>query len=303
MRGQPSPGAALGPSRRPRDTAVMPDQAAAPRFEIAVEDIEYQRVGGQALLARIYRPVGPGPFPALVEVHGGAWVNGTRLNNAIIDEALARTGIVVAALDFRMPPMHRYPAAVADVHLGLRWLKANAAKFGSAPECVGGLGTSSGAQILFCVALKPDDPRYAALPSDDRFDARPAFVVSCWGVLDPTARYRMAQDKKIQRFLDAHRAFFGDEAAMDDGNPQRIVASGGARNLPPALLIQGTADDNLDPDITDRFAKTYRQAGGEAELAKFAGEPHMFITEAPTAPNSLAALGRMADFVRRRGGL
>ncbi|MGH7006961.1 MAG: alpha/beta hydrolase [Stellaceae bacterium] len=281
----------------------MPDQAAAPRFEISVEDVEYQRASGQTLLARLYRPRGPGPFPVLVEVHGGAWVNGTRLNNTVIDEALARAGIVVAALDFRMPPAHRYPAAVADVHRGLRWLKANAAKFGSAPERVGGLGTSSGAQILFCAMLKPNDPRYAALPGDDPFDARPAFVVSCWGVLDPTARYRMAQAKKIQRFLDAHLAFFGDEATMDDGNPQRVVAAGSARNLPPALLIQGTADDNLDPAIADRFAESYRQAGGEVELANFPGEPHMFITQAPTSPNSLAALGRIVDFVRCRGGL
>lgn len=302
MRGQPSPGAALGPSRGLRDTAAMPDQAAAPGSGIAVEDVEYQRTGGEALLARVYRPRGPGPFPALIEVHGGAWVNGDRLNNAAIDEALARAGIVVAALDFRMPPAHRYPAAVADVHLGLRWLKANAARFGSEPGRVGALGTSSGAQILFCAALKPDDPRYAALPGSNMFDARPAFLVSCWGVLDPTARYRMAQEKKIQRFLDAHAAFFGDEAAMDDGNPQRMLESG-VRNLPPALLIQGTADDNLDHMIADRFAESYRKAGGQAELHKFAGEPHMFITKAPTSANSLAALGRIADFVRRHGGL
>ena len=280
----------------------MPDQAAI-RYETTAEDVEYQRAGGQPLLARLYRPRGAGPFPALIEVHGGAWVNGDRLNNAALDEALARAGIVVAALDFRMPPSHPYPAAVADVHLGLRWLKANAERFGSTPERVGALGTSSGAQILFCAALKPDEPRYAALTGGAGCDARPAFLVSCWGVLDPTARYRMAQAKNIQRFLDAHSAFFGDEAAMDDGNPQRMLDSGEARYLPPALLIQGTADDNLDHAIADRFAASYRQAGGESELHKFAGEPHMFITKAPTAPNSLAAIGRIADFVRRTGAL
>ncbi len=281
----------------------MPDQAAVRRFEIAVEDIAYRHAGDETLLARLYRPLGAGPFPALVDVHGGAWVNGTRLNNAVIGEHLARAGIVVAALDFRMPPEHRYPAAVADVHRGLRWLQANAARFDSAPERVGALGTSSGAQILFCAALKPDDPRYAALSGDEGFDARPAFLISCWGVLDPTARYRMAQEKNIQRFLAAHLAFFGDEATMDDGNPQRIVECGDARHLPPALLIQGTADDNLEHTIADRFAASYRQAGGEAELHKFEGEPHMFITKAPTAPHSLAALARIADFVRRHGGL
>ena len=280
----------------------MPGQGTAPRFEIAAEDVEYQRAGDQALLARVYRPRGAGPFPALIEIHGGAWINGDRLNNAALDEALARAGIVVVALDFRMPPAHRYPAAVADVHRGIRWLKANAARFGSEPGRVGALGTSSGAQILFCAALKPDDPRYAAIPGGDVFDARPAFLVSCWGVLDPVARYRMAQEKKIQRFLDAHIAFFGDEAAMADGSPQRMLDSGGVRNPPPTLFIQGTADDNLDHTIADRFAESYRKAGGDTELHKFAGEPHMFITKSPAAANSVAAIGRIVDFVRRHGG-
>ena len=67
--------------------------AIAARCEIDVRDIEYRRHGGAALLARLYRPRGDGPFPALVEVHGGAWASGDRLNNAPLDAALAKSGI------------------------------------------------------------------------------------------------------------------------------------------------------------------------------------------------------------------
>src|SRR5690242_7161870 len=143
----------------------MADQVQIPaRFEIEVRDLEYLRHSDGALLARLYRPLGAGPFTALVEVHGGAWASGDRLNNAPLDEALAKSGIVVLAIDFRMPPEHRYPASIADINFATRWLKTHAPEFASRRELVGGLGTSSGAHQLLLSALKPLDPRYAALP-------------------------------------------------------------------------------------------------------------------------------------------
>src|SRR3954447_14460993 len=148
----------------------MADQVQIPaRFEIELRDLEYQRHGDAALLARLYRPKGVGPFPAVVEVHGGAWASGDRLNNSPLDEALAKSGIVVLAIDFRMPPQHRYPASIADIHFATRWLKAHAQEFGSRRELVGGLGTSSGAHQLLLSALKPGDSRYASLslPGED----------------------------------------------------------------------------------------------------------------------------------------
>jgi len=59
------------------------------KFEVDVRDVEYQSLAGKPWLARIYQPKGTGPFPAIVDVHGGAWHNGDRTNNAGIDEALA----------------------------------------------------------------------------------------------------------------------------------------------------------------------------------------------------------------------
>src|SRR6266436_10362446 len=94
------------------------------------EDVEYFRPEGAApLLARYYRPEGPGPFPAVLEVHGGAWTSGDRLNNVAIGEYLAAHGVVVLSIDFRMPPAARYPETVAEVNFGIRFLKANAERF------------------------------------------------------------------------------------------------------------------------------------------------------------------------------
>src|SRR5215471_1508894 len=109
---------------------------------IQTKDLEYLRPADRApLLARCYRPEGTGPFPAVLEVHGGAWTSGDRLNNVAIGEYLAARGIVVLSIDFRMPPAVRYPETVADVNFGIRFLKVNGERFSTRADLIGGLGT------------------------------------------------------------------------------------------------------------------------------------------------------------------
>jgi len=172
------------------------------------EDLEYLRPeGGAPLLARYYRPEGTGPFPAVLEVHGGAWTSGDRLNNIAIGEYLAAHGIVVLSADFRMPPAVRYPETVADVNFGIRFLKANAERFATRIDLVGGLGTSSGGHLLLLNALRPRDPRYASIPLMGA-DAGLAFAVACWPVADPLARYRAVRERGNERLVEAHRQFW-----------------------------------------------------------------------------------------------
>ena len=285
----------------------MANEVAIPaRFEVEVRDMEYCRHGDGPLLARLYLPKGHGPFPALVEVHGGAWASGDRLNNAPLDEALAKSGIVVLAIDFRMPPAHRYPASIADINFATRWLKAHAAEFGSRRELVGGLGTSSGAHQLLLSALKPADPRYAALPLAEAAaeDARLPYLVLCWPISDPLARYRMVKEKGNARLVEAHDAYWSSEAEMAEGSPQRVVESGEAAGpLPPAIVVQGAADDNVTPDMADRFAAAYRARGGQLELHKFAGQPHTFIPRDPASDASRQATEKLRDFVLTQAGI
>ena len=275
------------------------DVAIAATHEIEVRDLEYRRAEDGPLLARLYKPKGHGPFPALIEVHGGAWAAGDRLNNAPLDEALAKSGIVVLAVDFRMPPKHRYPASIADIHYATRWLKAHAGEFGSRADLVGGLGTSSGAHQLLLSALKPHDPRYAALPLADApaIDASLPYLVLCWPISDPLARYRMVKEKGNTRLVESHDAYWASEAEMAQGNPQRIVEAGEAASLPPAILLQGTGDDNVTPDMADKFTAAWRATGGSIELHKFDGQPHTFVMRDPTSDASRRACELARDFV------
>lgn len=278
------------------------DVAIAATHDIEIRDIEYRRAEDEPLLARLYKPMGSGPFPALVEVHGGAWAAGDRLNNAPLDEALAKSGIIVLALDFRMPPKHRYPASIADIHYATRWLKMHAGEFGSRIELVGGLGTSSGAHQLLLSALKPSDSRYSALPLAEApgIDARLPYLVLCWPISDPLARYRMVKEKGNTRLVESHDAYWNSETEMGEGNPQRIVEAGEAVSLPPAILLQGTGDDNVTSDMADRFTTAWRAKGGGIELHKFDGQPHTFVMRDPASAASRLACELARDFVKRQ---
>ena len=205
------------------------------------------------------------------------------------------------AIDFRMPPEAQYPASIQDINLAVRWLKAQGRGFGVEPDRVGGVGTSSGGHQIMLSALRPRDPCYAALPLEvaSPVDASLAFIVVCWSIVDPLARYRMVREKRIDRLIQAHHAYWPSEAAMAEGNPQLILERGEATDLPPALMLQGTNDDNVTPDMADRFAAAYRKAGGRIDLTKFEGEPHAFIGKDPGSPASRRALDLITAFVRR----
>jgi len=274
----------------------------AQKHEVDVEDLEYGRVGDTPLLARLYRPRGVTNFPSIVDVHGGAWVTNDRLQNAAMDQVIAAAGTAVLALDFRMAPASPYPASIADINLGIRWLKANAARLGGDPRRVGGLGTSSGGHQLWLNVLRPREARYTALKltGADDVDASLGFVVVCWPISDPVTRYKMARETGNERLVRNHDAYFLTEAAMAEANPQAILESGEGRNLPPALLIQGTADANVTPDMADRFVSAYTRSGGRITLRKFEGQPHTFISQNPTSPASVEALGLITDFIREQ---
>jgi acetyl esterase len=276
----------------------------AQSYEVRTEDVEFARGSGKPLLARLYRPQGTGPFPGVVEVHGGAWTMNDRTTNAPIDEPLAASGAVVMAIDFRMPPEAPYPASIADINLAVRWLKARAREYGIRPDLVGGLGTSSGGHQLMLSAMRPSDPRYASLPlagAAPGLDARLAFIVLCWPISDPLARYRMVKEKQNLRLVEAHDAYWASEAEMAEGNPQLILDSGEKVELPPAFLLQGTSDDNVTPDMADRFVAAYKKAGGRIEMEKFAGQPHTFIGKDPGAPAALQAIELIKEFVAGQG--
>lgn len=235
---------------------------------ISVTETVYRQSADEVLKALIYRPAGEGPFPAVVCVHGGAWVAGDRFATEDLAGLVARTGIVVMAIDTRLAPQYPYPAAIADVNCATRWLKYHAGKYNVDPERTGGLGISSGGHLVLLSAMRFNDPRYSSelpadVPPDAAIDAKMAFVVTCSGVLDPLARFVMAEENSNLAVLLCHRAFFGDTQTMEEASPPLILSRHEKTDLPPALFFQGTDDPRLPPDTATKTAQAWQEAGGQ----------------------------------------
>ncbi|NML47435.1 alpha/beta hydrolase [Ramlibacter sp. G-1-2-2] len=273
---------------------------------IEVRDVEYLRHGDAPLLARLYLPKGAGPFPLVAEIHGGAWCRGDRLDEDRLNRALAKAGIAVAALDFRMPPTAGYPASLQDVHAALRWLRTQAPQLRTRQEWIGVMGLSSGAHQAILAAMRPRDPRYAGTPDSDTIAV---YAVLCWPVIDPLGRYRYAKDLQasgqpypeiIDRVIPDHDKYWLDEAAMAEGSPVLALERGEQAVLPPVLYIQGEEDMAHPRAHLERFVAAWRKAGGSLRLKLFPGEAESFINKKPDSPATAAAIDAIVTFVQEQ---
>ena len=263
---------------------------------VRVYDVEYQ----PGWKARIYQPEGTGPFPALLFIHGGAWVAWDRTIQGVFNLEISSSGIVVVSPDFRLAPEHPYPAQIADINYCLRWLKAHASDFNTVPQSIGGLGSSSGGHTLMLTAMRPNDPRYTAIRSPDveGHDARFAYTVAFWSVLDPYARYQFAKRNHIEMLTTGTENFFRNEDEMKEGSPQGILDRDESPELPPLLVVHGTADQNIPMSIPERFVESYRLAGGTVEFEVFPDSRHSFVHEPGEATDR--ALELVKGFVARQ---
>ena len=216
-----------------------------------VEDVEYLRHGDKPLLARVYKPRGQGPFPALVECHGGAWCQSDRLTEALRHKYMASHGVVSIALDFRSGNEDPYPASVQDINYAVRWAKAHARELKTRPDLIGLSGQSSGGHLAMLVAMRPHDPRYEAiaLPAGSApQDATVRCVVMSWPVINPLSRYRHAKRSLAggadwaKPIIPRHDSYWKSEANMEEGNPMLALERGEKLQLPPAIWFQSRGD-------------------------------------------------------------
>ena len=282
-------------------------------YEVEIEDVEYLRHGDKPFLARLFKPQGTGPFPVMVELHGGAWVNGTRENGNLGNEALAKNGVIVAALDFRVPPEASYPASLADIHYGIRWCKTQAEGWNGISDKVGAMGTSSGAHQAMLLGMRPNDARYAAIPMSNgsrTMDGTLGCVIMVSPVIDPLGRYHYAKGLRDdvkppesvgERTAAMHDMYWVTEEAMAEAAPARILAGGERTELPPTLCMARTYEAaHPRPDL-DEFIAQYRKAGGRIDVTIFDGEGEGVLRDLSTEV-AQQALEQMTAFIYQHLG-
>ncbi|OLE85120.1 MAG: hypothetical protein AUF76_01670 [Acidobacteria bacterium 13_1_20CM_2_65_9] len=233
------------------------------------------------LMARIYQPNGAGPFPTLLDLHGGAWNGKDRHAEEPMDRALAASGVLVVAIDMTLAPEAPYPACVQDANYGVRWLKSKAASWNGDPSKIGVYGSSSGGHVAELLGMRPRDPRYNAIPltAAPKLDATVAYIATRSPISNTVARYQNAVDKKRDSMIKNNKTFFNPWETISESNPQEILDRHEKVTLVPLLIMQGALDDNVLPAMQEKFAQTYKAAGGHCEFHVFEDSEHEWVAK------------------------
>ena len=252
------------------------------------------------LMARIYRPNGAGPFPTVLDLHGGAWNAKDRHAEEPMDRALAASGVLVVAIDMTLAPEAPYPACVQDANYAVRWLKWKAASWNGDPSKIGIYGSSSGGHVAELLAMRPRDPRYNAIPLPEapNVDATVAYVAMRSPISDPFARFQNAEKLKRDRMVANHTTFFKPWETIHESNPQEILERHEKVTLVPMLIMQGALDDNVLPAVQEKFAATYKAAGGDCQYQLFEGSEHEWVAQ--PGPQTDRAREMVKAFIARQ---
>jgi len=282
-------------------------------YDVEISDVEYLKHGETPLLASVFRPQGTGPFPIMIDLHGGAWVRGNRHNGDDANEALAKNGVIVVALDFRVPPEAPYPASLADIHYGVRWAKSQAAGWNGTPDHVGAMGTSSGAHQAMLLGVRPNDSRYAALSQPAgtaAADGTLGCVILVSPVIDPLGRYQYAKGLRdditppegmAERVVAMHDLYWVTEEAMAEAAPARILAGGERTALPRSLFLARSYEAGHPRPDSDEFIRQYQKAGGQMDVTFFDGEGEGLLRDF-SSDVAKQTLEQMTDFINQHIG-
>jgi acetyl esterase len=271
------------------------------KLDVTVSEVEFRRTkAGRTLMARIYRPQGNGPFPTLLDLHGGAWNAKDRRAEEPMDRAIASSGVLVVAIDLTLAPEAPYPASVQDANYGVRWLKSKASSWNGEPSRIGIYGSSSGGHIAELLGMRPHDPRYnaIALPSAPSADATVAYIAMRSPISNTFARYENAVERQREPMIANNKAFFQPWDAIHEANPMEILERRERVSLVPMLIMQGELDDNVLPAVQGRFVEAFRAAGGRCDYTVFDGCEHEWV--AKEGPQTDRAREMVKAFIARQ---
>jgi acetyl esterase/lipase len=256
-------------------------------------DIAYASHDGVDLSGDLYLPKGAKAAPALVAVHGGAWIQGARTAFQYWGPYLAARGAALFAISYRLATKTKtFPQAVQDVLAAVQFMRGKSAEFGIDRERIGLLGSSAGAHLAALAAL--GGKKFAGGYPQDAFASVSADVkalVGVYGIYDMVAMWTSCQvqwptGNIVERFLGAPP--MADRQLYFDASPISYATL--ANNKLAVLLVTGTADDLVDPAAqTHAFQLALKQAGFFVRPCIVAGAPHYWMNDPIDDPTGFPA--------------
>jgi len=223
-------------------------------------DIEFARPGGVSLTLDAWVPDGKGPFPTVIVVHGGGWVNGTKQTYVTpLFEPLSQAGFTWFTINYRLAPTHLFPAQAEDTFAAIEWVKQHAAEYKVDPKRIALMGESAGGHIVAYAGAR------------GRGKTSVAAVVDFYGPHDllGRARERGSKDPTL-RLVGGTDLDAATEKRLFDASPINFVHKG----MPPFLFIHGTKDASVPYQQSPMMCDKMKAAGVKCEVYTVEDAPH-----------------------------
>ena len=268
-----------------------------------IRDVPYGAVlpgdKGRRNLLDVVRPSAPGERrPALLQIHGGAWVIGDkREQGQPLMTHLASRGWVSFAINYRLSPQATFPDHIVDVKRAIRWIREHAAEYGADPDFICVTGGSAGGHLTALAAVSANDPRFQ--PGFEDVDTTLAAAVPFYGVYDFLDRFGIRGSQKMEPFLakqvlkctpDENRELWEAASPIAQISPE----------APPFLLVHGTHDSLVWVDEMRAFARALGEKSRQPVLTlELEGGQHAFDTfHSPRSAHAVRAVTAFLEHVR-----
>jgi len=226
-------------------------------------DQVYAEPDGVPLRFDLFRKQNTETLPLVICIHGGGWISGSKEDVREVALLLASSGYAVACPNYRLAPLHPFPAAVDDIRAFVKTAKANASEWNIDPNRIAAFGHSAGGHLA-CMA---------GLSSEDKVDA----VITTSGITDLTApreQHFAISWSFLEEFMGV--PYEGNEQRYKDASPIYHVK----RRVPPFLIIHGEMDDIVPVSQSEVLAAKLTENGGRHIFHRLPNELHSYSIDA-----------------------
>ncbi|MDX9972221.1 MAG: alpha/beta hydrolase [FCB group bacterium] len=254
--------------------------AEASQKQYRTETVVYASPGGKDLKATVYFPVAEAkePRPAIVLIHGGAWVTGSRRQLYWYGRRFAEAGYVAMSVSYRTMPGASFPAPLHDVKSAVRWLRKNAEPYSIDPGRIATLGTSAGGHLALMLALTASEKDLEG-EENSGFRSDVQAAVSLYGPADLRSFVAEKEKGRIARYTwgpyvkdFAGKEILGGKDPLDAASPVAYVG----QDTPPILCVHGTNDTLVPIEQSREMFKKLKEAGLPAQCIEVPGYRHAF---------------------------
>lgn len=229
-----------------------------------VRGVEFARPGGSPLTLTVYGPRVKGPFPTIVQIHGGAWQRGGPDEYSEFAEYFASRGYVVFSITYRLAPRWQWPAQIEDVRAALAWIRAHASEYDADIARTALIGRSAGAQLALVAAYQADAGQVAS-------------VISVYGPTDLVEGWRVPPRPDplgIRPVLEAYLGGTPDQRAEQyrEASPVTYVSA----KVPATLILHGARDHIVEAKFGRQLHERLQTAGATSVLIELPWAEHAF---------------------------